>query len=248
MGANEGLWDCLYRRGVVSRSFNSKRFAWIRRFLSGAGPVDVHDPTYVIGERAAKWRPSEKFWTLASSLDTGGEGGQDFTETPAVDDPLDCWEKGVPLVLAGITTEETAERRRMAELVEAIVCQKVWNLAAGGAQRKEILRASMRRRGGPSNTRTAYRPPDALRRIRMRDRRPDGDPVVRTNQAAETGVAACSGGDDRNRTGEDTLNKLGSVSVMVADTPGLAGGLATPALRPTRQKGSLRRMMRGDAS
>ena len=58
----KGLWDCLYERGVVSRSFNAKRFAWIRRFLSGAGLVDVQDPTYVIGERAAKWSPSEKFW------------------------------------------------------------------------------------------------------------------------------------------------------------------------------------------
>ena len=71
----KGLWDCLYERGVISRSFNAKRFAWIRRFLNGAGLVDVQDPTYVIGERAAKWSPSEKFWSLASSLDTGGEGG-----------------------------------------------------------------------------------------------------------------------------------------------------------------------------
>ena len=124
------LWDVLEQRGVVGRSFNSKRFAWIRRFLSGAGLVDVQDPTYVIGERAAKWSPSEKFWELTSSLDQGGEGGQDFTETCFVGDPQECWEKGVPLVLAGITTRQTAERRRMEELVEAIVCHKVWNLAA----------------------------------------------------------------------------------------------------------------------
>jgi hypothetical protein len=95
------------------------------------GLVDLQDPTYVIGERAAKWGPSEKFWSLASSLDTEqGEGGQDFTETPIVGDPHECWERGVPLVLAGITTKETAERRRMDELVEAIVCHKVRNLAA----------------------------------------------------------------------------------------------------------------------
>jgi len=61
---------------------------------------------------------------------TGREGGQDFTETPFADDPLECWEKGVPLVQAGFTTRQTAERRRMDELVEAIVCHKVWNLAA----------------------------------------------------------------------------------------------------------------------
>ena len=65
----KGLWDCLYQRGVVSRSFNAKRFAWIRRFLNGMGLVDVQDPTYVIGERAAKWSPSGRFWELASSLD-----------------------------------------------------------------------------------------------------------------------------------------------------------------------------------
>ena len=65
----KGLWDCLCERGVVRRSFNSKRFAWIRRFLNGAGLVDVQDATYVIGERVAKWSPSGKFWELASSLD-----------------------------------------------------------------------------------------------------------------------------------------------------------------------------------
>ena len=128
----KGLWDCLHQREVVNRKFNAKRFAWIRRFLNGAGLVDVQDPTYVIGERAAKWSPSERFWELASSLslDTGGEGEQDLTETPVVDDPLDCWEKGVPLVLAGFVDAKTAERRRMEELVEQIVCQKAWNLAA----------------------------------------------------------------------------------------------------------------------
>ena len=29
----KGLWDCLYERGVICRSFNAKRFAWIRRML-----------------------------------------------------------------------------------------------------------------------------------------------------------------------------------------------------------------------
>ena len=90
----KGLWDCLYQRGVVSRSFNAKRFAWIRRFLNGAGLVDVQDPTYVIGERAAKWSPSERFWDVASSLDNKGGGGQDLTENPLAIDPQECWEKG----------------------------------------------------------------------------------------------------------------------------------------------------------
>ncbi len=126
----KGLWDCLYQRGVVRRSFNAKRFAWIRRFLNGAGLVDVQDPTYVIGERAAKWSPSAKFWEIASSLCNKGGEGQDFTETSLPIDPQECWERGVPLVPAGFTTKETAERRRMDELVEAIVCHKVWNLAA----------------------------------------------------------------------------------------------------------------------
>ena len=62
----KGLWDCLYERGVVRRAFNAKRFAWIRRFLNGAGLTDIQDPTYVIGERAAKWSPSERFWSVAS--------------------------------------------------------------------------------------------------------------------------------------------------------------------------------------
>ena len=72
----KGLWDCLYEGGVVSRSFNAKRFAWIEAFLNGAGLVDMQDPTYVIGERAAKWSPSEKFWAVASSFDTGGREGK----------------------------------------------------------------------------------------------------------------------------------------------------------------------------
>ena len=127
----KGLWDCLYERGVVSRSFNAKRFAWIRRFLDGAGLVEVQDPTYVIGERAAKWSPSEKFWELASSLDhKEGEEEQDFTETCSSIDPQECWQKGVPLVLVGVAATETAERRRMDELVEAIVGPCNWNLAA----------------------------------------------------------------------------------------------------------------------
>jgi len=127
----KGLWDCLYERGVVRRSFNSKRFAWIRRMLSGMGLVEVQDPTYVIGERAAKWCPSEKFWELASSLDhKEGEEEQDFTETCPVIDPQEAWEAGVPLVLICVSTTETAERRRMDELVEAIVGPCNWNLAA----------------------------------------------------------------------------------------------------------------------
>ena len=75
VGRTKRLWDCFHERGVVCRSFNAKRFAWIRRFLDGAGLVEVGDPTYVIGERAAKWSPSERFWELASSLDKEGEGG-----------------------------------------------------------------------------------------------------------------------------------------------------------------------------
>ena len=126
----KGLWDCLYERGVVCRSFNAKRFAWTRRFLDGAGLVEVQDPTYVVGERAAKWCPSGKFWELASSLDKEGEEGQDFTETAPAIDPQECWEKGVPLVPIGVQAKESAERRRMDELVEAIVGPCNWNLAA----------------------------------------------------------------------------------------------------------------------
>ena len=127
----KGLWDCLYERGVVRRSFNAKRFAWIRRFLDGAGLVEVQDPTYVIGERAAKWSPSAGFWELASSIDhKEGEEGQDLAETCSVIDPQKCWQKGVPLVLVGVAATETAERRRIDELVEAIVGPCNWNLAA----------------------------------------------------------------------------------------------------------------------
>jgi hypothetical protein len=127
----KGLWDRLYERGVVRRSFNAKRFAWIRRFLDGAGLVDVQDPTYVIGETAAKWSPSAAFWELASSLDhKEGEEGQDFTETCSVIDPQECWEKGVPLVPIGVQAKESTERRRIDELVEAIVGPCNWNLAA----------------------------------------------------------------------------------------------------------------------
>ena len=127
----KGLWDCLYERGVIRRSFNAKRFAWIRRMLSGMGLVEVQDPTYVIGERAAKWSPSGKFWELASSLDhKEGEEEQYFTETGLAIDPRECWERGVPLVPVGVAAKETAERRRLDELVEAIVGPCNWNLAA----------------------------------------------------------------------------------------------------------------------
>ena len=127
----KGLWDCLHERGVVRRSFNAKRFAWIRRFLDGAGLVEVQDPTYVIGERAAKWSPSERFWELASSLDhKEGEEEQDFTETTLVGNAQECWEKGIPLVSIGVQAKGSAERRRIDELVEAIVGPCNWNLAA----------------------------------------------------------------------------------------------------------------------
>ena len=114
----------------VRRSFNAKRFAWIRRMLSGTGLVDVQDPTYVIGERAAKWSPSEKFWELASSIDKEGEEGQYFAETAPAIDPQECWEKGVPLMPIGVQATKSAERRRIDELVEAIVGPCNWNLAA----------------------------------------------------------------------------------------------------------------------
>ena len=97
--------------------------------LNGAGLVDVQDPTYVIGERAAKWSPSEKFWELASSLDhKEGEGARLYGNGLRID-PQECWEKGVPLVPIGVQAKESAERRRMEELVEQIVCLH-WNLAA----------------------------------------------------------------------------------------------------------------------
>ena len=67
-----------------------------------------------------------------------------MAETPVADDPQECWERGIPLVLAGITTKETAERRRMDELVEAIVCQQ--GVEHGGLRRMEgeMLRGAMR--------------------------------------------------------------------------------------------------------
>jgi hypothetical protein len=47
-----------------------------------------------------------------------------------VTDPQECWQKGVPLVSVGVQTKESAERRRIDELVEAIVGPCNWNLAA----------------------------------------------------------------------------------------------------------------------
>ena len=126
----KGLWDCLYERGVVCRSFNSKRFAWIRKMLNGAGLVDIQDSTYVIGERAAKWSPSAKFWALASSIDKEGEERQDSTETTVSGHPLEWWQKGVPLMLVGMENKEKADRRRMDDLVDAIICPNAWILAA----------------------------------------------------------------------------------------------------------------------
>ncbi len=124
------LWDCLCNRGVIHRSFNAKRFAWIRKMLNGAGLVDIQDPTYIVGERAAKWSPSEKFWAIAASLYKGGEEEQYSTETTIEGDWQSWWEKGIPLVFAGITTKEITERRRIEEMVEAIICPNGWKMAA----------------------------------------------------------------------------------------------------------------------
>jgi hypothetical protein len=126
----KALWDCLHERGVICRCFNAKRFAWIRRMLNGAGLVEIQDPTYVIGERAAKWSPSTKFWSLASSIDKEGEEEQYSTETTVEGNALEWWEKGVPLMPVGMDNKEKAERRRMEDLVEAIICSEAWKMAA----------------------------------------------------------------------------------------------------------------------
>lgn len=81
-----------------------------------SGEAGSFGPTYVVGERAAKWSPSVAFRELASSLDKEGEGGQDLSKTCSVIDPQECWGKGVPLVLVGVAATETAKRRRMDEL------------------------------------------------------------------------------------------------------------------------------------
>ena len=59
-----------------------------------------------------------------------GEEGQDLSETAPAIDPQECWENGVPFVPVGVQTKESAKRRRMDELVEAIVGPCNWNLAA----------------------------------------------------------------------------------------------------------------------
>lgn len=66
----------------------------------------------------------------ANNVEKIGAVGQDLTETDFATDFLDRWERGVPLVLVGFIDEKAAERRRMDELVEQIVCQKAWKLAA----------------------------------------------------------------------------------------------------------------------
>ena len=98
--------------------------------LNGAGLIDIQDPMYIIGERAAKWSPSEKFWLLASSIDKEGEEEQYSTETALAGDAQVWWEKGISLLLAGIETLEIAERRRRDELIEAIIGSSGWGIAA----------------------------------------------------------------------------------------------------------------------
>jgi hypothetical protein len=92
--------------------------------------VDIQDPTYVVGERAAKWSPSEKFWEIASSLIYRGEKEQYLSETDLEGSAEEWWEKGIPLVLVSITTNETAERRRIEEVVAAIIGPSSWGIAA----------------------------------------------------------------------------------------------------------------------
>jgi hypothetical protein len=125
----KALWDTLFEREVVPRRFNTRRFAWIRRMMNGAGLTDMQDPTYIVGERAAKWAPSPKFWELSSSLDKEGEEEQHLAETGFPIDAEQCWEKGTPLILGGIHAMARAERRCLEELVEAIILPPTWTLA-----------------------------------------------------------------------------------------------------------------------
>lgn len=53
-----------------------------------------------------------------------------MSETSFVIAPWEAWETGVPLVLIGVSAGETAEKRRMDELAEAIIGPCNWNLAA----------------------------------------------------------------------------------------------------------------------
>jgi hypothetical protein len=66
--------------------------------------------------------------------------------------------------------------------------------------------------------------------------------VLRTDQAAGAGVAACSGVDDRDRPEvvterrRDIVNKGGSAPVVVVNALRLTGGPAMPARRPPGKK------------
>ena len=58
-----GLWDKLYQDGEVSRSFDNKRFKWIRNRVSDQGGIEWQDATYCWG-RAAKWKASSQLQAL----------------------------------------------------------------------------------------------------------------------------------------------------------------------------------------
>jgi hypothetical protein len=65
-----GLWDVLFQAGDVERPFQAKRFTAIRNLLTGQGLLDWEDTSYVVGQRACKWRASDR---LLSRLGEEGE-------------------------------------------------------------------------------------------------------------------------------------------------------------------------------
>ncbi len=68
-----GLWDSLKNAGDITRSFDAKRFAVMRNFVSSLGLINWDDETYVepqfIGEhkikgRAMKWHASDRLMEM----------------------------------------------------------------------------------------------------------------------------------------------------------------------------------------
>lgn len=70
----KGMWDAVFAAGDINRSFESKRFATIRNYLSSLGLIEWTDENYTLGTigsdgsrhkgKAARWKASELLMTL----------------------------------------------------------------------------------------------------------------------------------------------------------------------------------------
>jgi hypothetical protein len=147
-----GMWNKLYQHGEVSRSFDNKRFAWIRNRVSECGGIEWEDVTYCpgIGDekgKAAKWMVSSQLREMMGEY-AGSQVEEQVNSEVSLSikntsysklggsspSPIESlWENmpiansqnvGLRPVMVGLDAK-TEERRRIEELVEKIILPPV---------------------------------------------------------------------------------------------------------------------------